>query len=57
MTSAQLGVDVDNDNRALDLYTKSGFVVHQEETAWSKPWPEPVPLPDGEPTALSWRRR
>jgi hypothetical protein len=57
MTSAQLGVDVDNDNRALDLYTKAGFVVHQEETAWSKPWPLPVPLSDGEPTALTWRRR
>jgi mycothiol synthase len=39
MTSAQLGVDVDNVNRALSLYTGAGFAVHQSETVWRKPWP------------------
>lgn len=49
MTSAQLGVDVDNANRALDLYARAGFIVHQEETAWSKPWPVPMAMPDDDP--------
>jgi GNAT superfamily N-acetyltransferase len=39
MTSAQLGVDVDNENQALHLYEGAGFGVHQSETAWRKPWP------------------
>jgi ribosomal protein S18 acetylase RimI-like enzyme len=39
MTSAQLGVDVDNTNRALDLYRNAGFEVRSSETAWRRPWP------------------
>jgi GNAT superfamily N-acetyltransferase len=39
MTSAQLGVDVENVNQALRLYEDAGFQVHQSETAWRKPWP------------------
>ena len=57
MTSAQLGVDVDNVNRALDLYTGAGFAVARTESAWRKPWPEPVPVPDGESALTGWRRR
>jgi len=55
MTSAQLGVDVDNVNRALDLYTGTGFAVVRTESAWRKPWPGPVAVPDGE-SALTDRR-
>lgn len=40
MTSAALGVDVDNVNRALDLYTGAGFEVDRSESVWSKPLPE-----------------
>ncbi len=54
---AQLHVDVDNEQGALDLYTGAGFVVESESLSWRKPWPVPVPVPDGEPTALAWRRR
>ena len=41
-TGAQLGVDVDNAQRALDLYRDAGFEVHAAEAAWSKPWPGPI---------------
>lgn len=54
---AQLHVDVDNEQGALDLYTSAGFAVDSEALSWRKAWPVPVPLPDGEPTALTWRRR
>jgi len=43
---AKLGVDVDNENRALDLYARAGFVVESTESAWSKPWPSPGSTPD-----------
>jgi ribosomal protein S18 acetylase RimI-like enzyme len=54
---AQLYVDVDNAQGAPGLYTRAGFVVESESLAWRKAWPVPVAVPDGEPTALTWRRR
>ena len=37
MTSATLGVDVDNANRALHLYESCGFEVSSRSTAWRRP--------------------
>ena len=54
---AQLYVDVDNAQGALDLYTGAGFTIESEAVAWRKPWPVPVPLPDGTQGSLGWRRR
>jgi mycothiol synthase len=42
MTSAYLGVDGLNPNRALDLYEALGFVVNTSEADWSKPVPAPA---------------
>jgi mycothiol synthase len=42
MTSAYLGVDGLNPNRALDLYEALGFVIHTSEADWSKPVPGSV---------------
>jgi mycothiol synthase len=36
-TRATLGVDVDNPNQALDLYTSCGFIVHASGAAYEKP--------------------
>jgi ribosomal protein S18 acetylase RimI-like enzyme len=37
LTSAGLGVDADNENEALRLYTESGFEVVMKSTAYRKP--------------------
>jgi mycothiol synthase len=37
LTSADLGVDADNANAALDLYQSCGFEVTRANTAWRKP--------------------
>jgi mycothiol synthase len=38
MTDAVLGVDADNPTGALGVYTDNGFVVHQRERAYRKPF-------------------
>ena len=38
MTSAQLGVDIDNQNQALGLYEGLGFVVAKRSTVWRRHW-------------------
>jgi ribosomal protein S18 acetylase RimI-like enzyme len=38
MTSAWLGVDADNANAALHLYTSCGFVSERSMTAYRKPF-------------------
>ena len=40
MTGASLGVDAENANRALDLYTSCGFEVRSSSTAWRRPFDE-----------------
>jgi mycothiol synthase len=40
MTGASLGVDAENANRALDLYTSCGFEVRSSSTAWRRPLDE-----------------
>lgn len=53
MTSAQLGVDLDNQNQALGLYEGLGFAVAQRSTVWRRDWdqveagPEPSPAGTG----------
>ena len=42
MTSAQLGVDVENPNAALRLYESCGFAPVRSMTAWRKPLDEPT---------------
>jgi mycothiol synthase len=37
MTSAALGVDADNPNGALELYTQASFEIDERFAAWSKP--------------------
>jgi ribosomal protein S18 acetylase RimI-like enzyme len=37
MTSAWLGVDADNANAALHLYTTCGFEIGRSTTAYRKP--------------------
>ena len=38
-TTAYLGVDTDNDNRALGLYESCGFVVVSTSVSYRKPMP------------------
>ena len=38
MTDAILGVDADNPTGALGVYEANGFVVHQREYAYRKPF-------------------
>lgn len=37
MTSAQLDVDTENENQALTLYERHGFVTDRQATEWHKP--------------------
>jgi mycothiol synthase len=43
MTDAALGVDADNPTGALGVYEANGFVVHQRERAYRKPFDVPEP--------------
>ncbi len=43
MTDAVLGVDADNPTGALGVYEANGFVVHQRERAFRKPFPASRP--------------
>jgi hypothetical protein len=38
MTEAILGVDADNPTGALGVYEANGFVVHQRERAYRRPF-------------------
>ncbi len=44
-TSAYLGVDTDNHNRALALYESCGFRKHSGSTSYRKPFPAPETNP------------
>lgn len=48
MTSASLGVDAENPNEALHLYTSTGFRVHRSSAVYRKPW-DPIVGPEWRP--------